>query len=387
MGLQTNKRWIVVESEATYGLDPVPDGADAILLQSLNPTPMQGDTVQREMVRGYLGAGEQFMANVRSGCEFAVELAGSGVVGAAPRPGRLLQACGFAATTTAAVVTGTATAGAANSITLAAAASAVNGAYNGMILRITGGVGAGTVALITNYVGATKVATLLPLGGAVTPSATSVYSIDVQTAYTPVSGAYGSVTIYTYIDSVVHRSPGNRGTFSLNAEVGGLPLLNFTMTGLYSAPADVIPPTASYGNQATPNIFRQGNSGGFRLLGYSGCLQSVSLDIGNTIDYSERIGCGREVSIVDRAITGNVLIEAPTMAQMDFFTAALNDSLLGELSFLHGTAANNIVGLYSNRVKIGAPAYEDLNGTQMLRVPITLVPSATGNDELRLVYA
>jgi hypothetical protein len=38
-------------------------------------------------------------------------------------------------------------------------------------------------------------------------------------------------------------------------------------------------------------------------------------------------------------------------------------------------------------VKIGAPAYEDLNGTQMLRIPVTLVPSAAGNDELRIVYA
>ncbi len=387
MGLQTNKRWIIVESEATYGQDALPDGADAILLQSLNPTPMQGDVVQREVVRAYLGAGEQFMANVRSGNEFAVELAGSGTTGAAPRPGRLLQACGFAATTTASVVTGTATAGAANSITLAAGASAVNNFYTGTILRITGGTGAGTVALITGYVGATKVATLLPLGGSVTPTATSVYSIDVQTAYTPVSASYGSVSIYTYIDTVVHKSPGSRGTFSLNAEVGGIPLVNFTMTGLYSAPADVIPPVASYGDQATPNIFRQGNTGGFRLQGYSGCLQSVSLDIGNTIDYSERVGCAKEVNITARAITGNVLIEAPTMAQRDYFTAALNDGLLGELSFIHGTAANNIVGLYSNRVKIGAPTYEDLNGTQMLRVPVTLIPSATGNDELRLVYA
>jgi hypothetical protein len=387
MALQTNKRWIVVESEATYGVDAAPDGADAILLQSLSPTPMQGDTVNREVVRGYLGAGEQFMANVRSGSEFGVELAGSGVVGAAPRPGRLITSCGFAATTTGSAVTGTATAGAANSITLAGSASAVNGFYTGMILRITGGTGAGTVALITGYVGSTKVATLLPLAGTVTPSATSVYTIDVQTAYTPVSAAYGSSTIYTFIDSVVHRSPGNRGTFSLNAEVGGLPLLNFTMTGLYSAPADVTPPVASYGNQSTPAIFRQGNSGGFRLGGYSGCLQSVSLDIGNTIDYSERIGCGKEVSIVDRAITGNVLIEAPTIAQKDYFTDALNDSLLGELSFLHGTVANNIVGIYSNRVKIGAPAYEDLNGTQMLRLPVTLIPSDAGNDELRLVYA
>jgi hypothetical protein len=386
MGLQTRKRFIIVESEGTYGTDPVPDGADAILLMNLNPTPMQADVVQREVIRGYLGGAEQFVANVRSGSEFAVELAGSGTT-SAPRPGRLLQACGFAATTTTPALTGTATAGALNSITLAVGASGVNGFYTGMILRITGGTAAGTVALITGYVGGTRVATLLALGGAVTPSATSAYSINVQTVYTPVSSAYGSATIYTFIDTVVHKSPGNRGTFSLNAEVGGMPSLNFTMTGLYSAPTDTTPPVAAFDGQATVNIVRQGNSGGFRLGGYSGCLQSLSLDIGNTIDYSERLGCNKEVNIVDRAITGNVLIEAPTMAQKDYFTDALNDGLLGELSFIHGASSNNIVGIYSSRVKTGAPTYEDLNGTQMLRIPVSLIPSSTGNDEIRFVYS
>jgi hypothetical protein len=387
MGLQTRKRFIIVESELTYGTDVVPNGADAILLMNLNPTPMQADVVQREVIRPYLGATEQFVANVRSGSEFAVELAGSGVTAAAPRPGRLLQACGFAATTITPALTGTATAGALNSITLAVGSSATDDFYHGMILRITGGTGAGTVALILDYVGATRVANLLPLGGSVSPSATSVYSINVQTAYTPVSSAYGSATIYTFIDTVVHKSPGNRGTFSLNAEVGGMPSLNFTMTGLYSAPTDTTPPVASYGDQATVNIVRQGNSGGFRLGGYSGCLQSLSLDIGNTIDYSERLGCQKEVSIVDRTITGNVLIEAPTMAQKNFFTNALNDGLLGELSFIHGSSANNIVGIYSNQVKTGAPTYEDLNGTQMLRIPVSLIPSGAGNNEIRIVYS
>jgi hypothetical protein len=387
MAQQTNKRWIVVESEATYGIDALPDGADAMLVTDLNPSPMQGDEVERNLARPYHGASETFMANVRSGNEFSCELAGSGTAGAAPRPGRLLKSCGFAETLITPAVSGTATAGGANSITLAAGSSAVNNFYNGMILRITAGTGAGTVALITGYVGSTKVATLLPLSGTVTPSATSAYTIGQQSAYTPVSDLYGSSTIYTYIDKIVHKSPGNRGTFTVNAEVGGIPLVGFSMTGLYSAPADVTPPTATYGDQATPNVVRHSNSGGFKLLGYSGCLQSVSIDIGNAVNYSERPGCNKEVSIDGRAITGNVLIEAPTIAQMDYFTAALNDGQLGEFSFIHGNTANNIAALYSNRVKVGAPAYEDLNGTQMLRLPIRLIPSTAGNDELRMVYA
>lgn len=387
MGLQTNKRWILVKSESSYGTDASPDGADAVLVTDMNPEPMQGDVVERPLLRPYLGASERFMAKVRSGNSFSVELAGSGTTGTAPRPGRLLQACGFAATSTTPAVTGTATAGAANSITLAAGASSTDNAYRGLILRITAGAGAGTVALITSYVGSTKVATLLPMGASVTPNNTSAYSIGLQTTYTPVSDLYGSATIYTYIDKIVHRSPGNRGTFTLSAEVGGLASLGFSMTGLYSAPADVVPPVASYADQATPNVVRQANSGAFRLLGYSGCMQSISLDIGNTINYTERPGCNKEVSIDARSVSGSALIEAPTIAQMDYFTAALNDGLLGELSFIHGMTAANTVGIYSNRVKIGGPSYEDLNGTQMLRVPFTLIPSTAGNDELRLVFA
>ena len=56
MAQQTNKRWIVVESEATYGIDALPDGADAMLVTDLNPSPMQGDEVERNLVRPYHGA-------------------------------------------------------------------------------------------------------------------------------------------------------------------------------------------------------------------------------------------------------------------------------------------------------------------------------------------
>jgi hypothetical protein len=299
----------------------------------------------------------------------------------------LLTSCGFAATTTASVVTGTATAGASNSITLAAAASAVNGFYTGMILRITGGTGAGTVALITNYVGSTKVATLRALAGPVTPAAASAYSIDLQTIYTPVSSSFSSVTIHYNIDGVLHRLTGCRGTFTINAEVGGIPSIDFTMIGIFNTPTDTAPPTANFGAQATPQIFKQGNSGGFNLMGFSGCLQSVSLDAGVTTVYRELVGCIKEVMLTDRAVTGSVTIEAPTIAERNFFTDALTDGSPGELSFIHGNTATNIVALYSTRVDIGDPNYADQDGIHMLTIPATLIPSTAGNDEVRLVFA
>jgi hypothetical protein len=387
MALLTRKRLILAETEGTYGTDPSPDGADAILVRDLNITPQQSDVVSRDLVRPYLGASEQLLANTRVECTFSVELAGSGTGGTAPRFGKVLQACALAETAVTPAVTGTATAGGSNSITLAAGASVINDFYNGLVIRITAGLGAGSVFLITDYVGSTLVATLRPIGAAVTLDNTSVYSIDAQMVYTPVSATFGSVTLHYNIDGVLHRLTGCRGTFSINTAVGEIPTIDFTMTGVYNAPTDTAAPTVTYADQATPQIFKAGNSGAFTLLGYSGCLQSVTMDLGNTTVYRELVGCTKEVLITDRATTGTALIEAPTIAQKDYFTAALTDGSLGELSFIHGTTGGNIVALQSIRVDIGDPSYQDQDGIHMLSLPYTAVPSTVGNDEFRLVFA
>ena len=387
MALLTRKRLILAETESGYGVDPGPDGADAILVRDLNITPLQSDVVSRDLIRPYLGASEQLLANTRVECTFSVEMAGSGTAGTAPRFGRVLKACGLAETTVTPAVTGTATAGASNSITLAAGASSVNDFYNGQIIRITGGTGNGAIALITDYVGSTKVATLRPLGSAVTPDNTSTYSIDAQVVYTPVSATFGSVTLHYNIDGVLHKLTGCRGTFALNANVGEIPTIDFTMTGIYNAPTDTAAPAVTYADQATPLIFKNGNTGAFSLLGYTGCMQSVSLDIGNEVLYRELISCSKQVLITNRNATGTSVIEAPTIAQKDYFTAALSDGTLGDLSFIHGNTAGNLVSLYSTRVDIGDPSYEDQDGIHMLSIPYTAIPSTVGNDEFRLVFA
>jgi hypothetical protein len=98
MALLTRKRLILLESEATYGTDPTPTGADAVLVRDLSITPLQSDSVSRELIRPYLGASQQLLANTRVECTFSVELAGSGAAGTAPRYGKALLACGLSET-------------------------------------------------------------------------------------------------------------------------------------------------------------------------------------------------------------------------------------------------------------------------------------------------
>ncbi len=98
MPLLTRKRLILAKAESTYGTDSTPAGTDAVLVRDLNITPLQSDTVDRELIRPYLGASQQLLANTRVEITFQVELAGSGTAGTAPRYGSILKACGFSET-------------------------------------------------------------------------------------------------------------------------------------------------------------------------------------------------------------------------------------------------------------------------------------------------
>ncbi len=98
MALLLRKRLILIETESTYGTDPTPTGADAVLVRDLSITPQSSDVVSRELIRPYLGASPQLLANTRVECTFSVELAGSGAAGTAPQYGKALKACGLAET-------------------------------------------------------------------------------------------------------------------------------------------------------------------------------------------------------------------------------------------------------------------------------------------------
>ncbi|MGA0100302.1 MAG: phage tail tube protein [Steroidobacteraceae bacterium] len=310
MALLLRKRLILIETESSYGTDPTPTAADAVLVRDLNITPQQSDVVNRDVVRPYLGASEQLLANTRVECSFSVELAGSGAAGTAPQYGKALQACGLSETIVA----------------------------------------------------------------------------DTSVTYAPVSSSFSSVTIYYNIDGLRHKVTGCRGTFSINCTVGEIPSIDFTFTGVYVAPDDSALPSATYANQASPLIFKNGNTSSFQLLSFAGALQAFSFDLGNNLVYRELVGGTKEVLLTDRAGTGSTTIEAVSIASKDYFAAALTDTSLGNLDFTHGSTAGNIVDFASTRVDIGEVSYSDQDGIAMFNIPYTCVPSTSGNDEFSLAY-
>lgn len=208
---------------------------------------------------------------------------------------------------------------------------------------------------------------------------------NTSVTYGVVSGAFSAVTVYYNNDGVLHKAPGCRGTWTLGLTTAQIPYLSFNMMGLYTAPVDAASVTPTFSNQAKPVLAKLGNTINYELNGYAGCLERLNLDLGMSMEYRELIQCTREVRLFDRRVSGTAVIEAPTMAQKDYFTEALNDTA-GTLGIQHGTADGNIITIEAAGVNIQNPSYSDSNGTQMLNLPFVAVPTPAGNDELSLIY-
>jgi len=307
MALLLRKRLILIETESTYGTDPTPDGADAVLVRDLSITPQSSDVVSRDLIRPYLGASQQLLANTRVECTFSVELVGSGTAGTAPQYGKALKACGLAETIVA---------------------------------------------------------------------STSV-------TYDPVSSSFESVTIHYNIDGVRHKMTGCRGSVSLTANVGEIPTLDFTFTGIYNAPDDTALPTPTYANQDDPLIFKNGNTSSFQLLSYAGALQNLSFDLGNSTVYRELVGGTKEVLITDRRPGGSIVLEAVTMATKNYFTS-ITGTATGNNTFQHGQTAGNRFTFSAPQTDLSSVSYSDSDGIQMLNFDYTAVPSTSGNDDYSL---
>jgi hypothetical protein len=210
-----------------------------------------------------------------------------------------------------------------------------------------------------------------------------VTSTGVSNTFNPVSASFGSATIYYFADGIRHAVTGWRGTFEIRGELGQIPVIAFTGTGIYSTPTDTAVGAVTYGSQADPLIFTQGNTTAFSLFSHSGCLSSFSFAMNNEIQYRELIGCAKEVLITDRKPGGQVMIESVPIATKDYFAIATGTTT-GNLTFTHGTTAGNRVVFTAAQVDLTNPTYGDSNGVIMLNLPYVALPTTAGNNEVSL---
>lgn len=198
--------------------------------------------------------------------------------------------------------------------------------------------------------------------------------------YAPITNAIKTVTLYYYLDGVLHKMSYCRGnvTFELNAR--SIPVMKFKFTGLYTAATDTALPTdADYSAFIAPFAVNKVNTPSMTLHGISAAMQSLSIDMGNQIVYRNLIG-SETVEMTDRKATGQTSIEMVPVATYAWHEAVRLGTLL-PFSVVHGVGAGKIVQIDAPKVQLLTPQYADSDGIAMINLGLDLQPDA-GNDEV-----
>lgn len=310
---------ILGKIETTYATDAAPVPAtDALLVSDCKLKTLDAKNVDRNLIRPFLGGSEQLVGDFSLGMDFTVELAGSGTAGTAPAWGKLLRACAFAETVTAAA----------------------------------------------------------------------------RVEYTPITSSQESLTIYYYLDGVVRKALGCRGTVSLDLGQGNRAQMKFSFTGLDGGIVATAVPSPTLTAWKPPRVVTDANSGDITFGGTyaTGAVtggtiypsRGITIDIGNKVEYIPLLG-GQSVDITDRAVTGKLSLDA-TGAQDVSFLTSVKANTLQSVSMVHGSVAGNIITVFAPAVQLINPDYEDLSGRALNSYDLRFVP-VSGNDELRIVAA
>lgn len=416
--LLTRRAVVLAKIETTYGTDAVPTAAlDAILVEDpdykIDVSMLERNNARFDLdglpaTTGRKLASMTFTHEVRSNGR-----SNSGLIADAPKLGRLLRACGFAET---AVAAGTGQVGAinANEANVSAPTWAAGGSWADLAmpvvyeLEVTTGGASGTakvrvtpdakaiaasVAAIQNnvVVTTTQAIDLLTAGGksTITPTFSGnltlgdkwyviVYPVGIQ--YLPISSGFEGLTLYMYLDGLLHKMPGGRGTFTVSGEAGGYAKMQFTFTGQYVAPVDAALPTTAKFERQTPAMVELSD---LYIGAFGAVCSKFDFDLGVTI--SPRVDANSAdgyngVRVTARDAKGSIDPEATLVADFAWWTALANGTQYLWRTKVGQTAGNRVFAL-APCTQITSLSYGDRDQIRTMDVPLKF-SRWFGNDSL-----
>ncbi|MYM80536.1 hypothetical protein GTP44_00995 [Duganella sp. FT50W] len=296
---------ILFKLETAYGSDATPGPANWIEARNVSLTPMDTETVERNIEMPYMGSSGKIVVGKWAKMSFDIALVASGTLATPPKWGALLMACAFAQTIVA---------------------------------------------------------------------ATSVQ-------YNLVSKLISSASLYVNIDGTLHKLLGTRGSVKAKLAAKGTPTLSFAFDAMYVAPVEQDMPVVNTDGWEIEEGINSENTGPASLGGVHLAWSDFSWDQANKIARLNLPGPQREVSITDRAASGEITVLAPPLADFDPFALSDSGSTIA-LSVLHGSVPGKKVQV-DLQVRVTNVAYDNVDG--VLAYKLTLdAPPVMGNDELAI---
>lgn len=203
--------------------------------------------------------------------------------------------------------------------------------------------------------------------------------------YRPISTSYESLTLYCYMDGLLHKITGAMGSFTLNAEAGGYAKAEFTFTGQYVAPTDAALPTTARYERTLPAMVENSQ---LRIDSHAAVCGMFSLDIGNSIaarpDVNNSDGYNG-VRITERNTTGQIDPELVAVASFDLWGKMSAGTEMIYRQRVGSTAGNRIFTL-APKVQFGQLTYKDREMMRALDANLSF-NRHFGNDAIEFLFS
>lgn len=206
--------------------------------------------------------------------------------------------------------------------------------------------------------------------------------------YAPLTASQKTLTIHCYYDGMLHKLTGAMGTFVLNAEAGQIATIQWTFTGVYSAPTATSTPTPSFTSVTPPLVesctFAIGATSAAAFL-----IQNISIDAQNNV--VSRADANSVKGFNSMYVTGrNIQVTAnpeqipeATHPFWTDYTAANRKAIVFNIG---GTAGNKMEVSIPN-AQISGITYSDRDGIRVYDVTMAATTTtAAGNDELSVKF-
>jgi hypothetical protein len=193
---------------------------------------------------------------------------------------------------------------------------------------------------------------------------------------------FSSLTLYMYLDGELHEVNGARGTVTLDLSKEALPKMNFTFTGLRVAPVAGSPSGVTMAGWIEPTPVTKAETLVCTLDSYAIAMETLSIDVGNNIVYRNLPGIEQVVQ-TDRATSGSISFEKPALGDKNFDALVAAHTVV-DLAVEHGSVAGKKVRVEAKN-QITNPSFADSDGIVMFNADLRMVPTDTGNDELKII--
>ena len=406
---------VFAQRETTYGEKPSPFAPIALEMKDVQPSPLQGDSIERDVARGFLGANPSDLVNRRVELSGSIDSYNIGPArldsGAAPPFSAIFRACGLAETLTPPAATVPAAAVPQGS-PAGAFTHAAGDPYRGVLdrtvtLECTTAGGSGAAAFSVSApalwhlpaVMATDVVMtdgdpfLLIDGATLVPTVTTdfalgdTFTLDLKAAgasYTPVTRDPDSAYLETYLSRDLHPMPGTRGGLGINFQANTYLDLPVSLVGLVGGATTQAPPTPDWSLFLDPRPVEYVRTPSFRIGDGEFIVDSLSIDsLTGPATLRSKPNLNRVVK-ASRDPSGSVTIQAPTVAERNFWNEIAQSRARLPLSLVHGTTRCEITVLNAPRAEFRNPRISaDNDGVAQMQMDLKFLPEA-GDDEFVL---